>query len=373
MSMRETILVAVLVGRAGCGLDGSAVPPVDDASASPAPAALLAHVERAPQLAAGWPCPPDPTGICADDVGDYLALARSLSPEVDFAACAADLKVELADEFWRRQDDHPEPMHHSNDEFPDVVTELLGVESWMEDIAASPPRVLLVGEEQLPTHRRLHLFIEAPRLGRVPAILALPNRSYAAEQRPVVLGLPGHGWTGREFLAEYGPELLGRGIAVLALTFRAYGADRFESDATLAMLCAGKSMALVRNVEALSALQWLDALSDEGEFTAVGLMGHSGGAVMANLLQWYAPVDAVASDFTSELFDVAPGPEPGAPARFVLDETHPELSRRKCSVINYEMSPVPVLSAPYGYNLDPEHSNGGAPQFGQFFEELLYR
>ncbi len=335
----------------------------------PIPTSLADFVSEAPELAPRWPCAPVPSGICAEDAQDYLALAQDLAPELDLPHCQWALRRSLKDEVHRRQNQDPLWAFPRPERIGPEIIELLGLDPWRADVGTEALRIastLVAGGE------RHDLFLLPPRLGLLPAVLVLPDGWLRAPELPVVLGLPGHRDTADDFLVDYAGPLLDQGIAVLAVTFRAYDAGWHETDATTALLCAGSSMVAARNIEVLAALAWLEALKREGFVTSVGLMGHSGGSVITNLLQWYAPVEAAATDHRGEYLNVSAAP-PGGVGTRVLDETHVPLSLLRFAVITYGESPIPVLVEPYGYELDPEHAVTGVPTFPGFFASALFR
>lgn len=328
-----------------------------------------------PEALADWPCVGGGgrDGTCSEQIDVFLERADYLAPGEDLFACSARLRQSLADQA-RSRDAGVEPdwLPSGSDVLGEEIPKVLGIGALRHLAGESYPVARLVGSEETPLGRRDFLFIDDLAAGTVPGVLALPPAAHARPQLPVVVGLPGHESTAQGFLDEYGGPLLERGIAVLAVGFAGYGADADETLATTALLCAGSSLLAHRVLSAHAALAYLRHRDMGGRFTAVGLMGHSGGGSVASLLAWYAEgIDGVATDHPSFFFDVALPDDPGGPALQVLDETHPELARLALGIRDLEQAPIPVHVAPYGYGLDPAHP---APTtYPEFFAGLLFR
>jgi len=118
-------------------------------------------------------------------------------------------------------------------------------------------------------------------VGEFEALLLLPE---GAGPFPAVLALHGHGDDAAAFRdLHHGRDYPPRGLALLIPTLRAMGIDAFEHRAARELLGHGLSLMGVRAYEALSAFAYLRALP-EIDAQRIGLIGHSGGASLGNLL-----------------------------------------------------------------------------------------
>jgi hypothetical protein len=129
------------------------------------------------------------------------------------------------------------------------------------------------------TQQALHL--RDPYVGAIPAILLLPD---GPGPFPAVLALHGHGDTAETYRdLHHGPDYPARGIALLVLTLRGMNIDAHEHRATQVLLAHGLELMGVRAYEALRALAYLRGLP-EIDAQRIGLIGHSGGSSLGNLL-----------------------------------------------------------------------------------------
>jgi|GEM_PF-5358832 len=186
----------------------------------------------------------------------------------------------------------------------------------------------LVGQVQVE-----HL-LPLPRTGPVPTVVILPgHREDASTHR----------------LQRFGQFLPERGFATVIVSFRAWD-QRTDADATEAMLCQGMSMMLLRGYEAMLAMK-LALAAPESFNQPIGLLGHSGGSMVGNLLAWLPvnPAWVQVSDLFGDYRNAGPA-EDDLPA--VDCSTHPALSLLSRSINEVQYAPIPVFEVPYGYAVD---------------------
>ena len=215
------------------------------------------------------------------------------------------------------------------------------------------PLDVVVGQETLRTsgtgtsYRQREVVFTDPLVGDVRALHLLPMGADLAV--PTIVVLPGHGEGPEEHRdRRFGQYLPEQGLAALILEFRAWE-QPFDHQATVGLLCQGQSMMMLRAYEALLAFKYLEAV-EEGCGSRLGLLGHSGGSLMANLLVWLevTPAEAVVTDLMSgyegvQEFDGDLG---------VDCETHEDLAGLAAEINDLSRAPVPVQQVRYGYPTD---------------------
>jgi hypothetical protein len=211
----------------------------------------------------------------------------------------------------------------------DVISDA-GVPYELREVLLIDP---LVGQVQVE-----HL-LPLPRTGPVPTVVILPgHREDAATHR----------------LQRFGQYLPERGFAVVIVSFRAWD-QRADADATEAMLCQGMSMMLLRGYEAMLAMK-LALASPESRNQPIGLLGHSGGSMVGNLLAWLPvnPARVHVSDLFGDYRNAGPADD-NLPA--VDCATHPALSLLSRPINQIQYAPIPVYEVPYGYAVDEEQQD----------------
>jgi len=153
-----------------------------------------------------------------------------------------------------------------------------------------------------------------------------------------------------------GQEVLNAGIAVAVPIVRAYDSGEAEHTATRALLCAGSSMMAARVEEARNALRLLQSLPEVcGD--RMGVLAHSGGSLIANLLAWIQPeLRGIVTDMEGR-YNGATEASSSHPA-LLRDETHPGLRPINLRLINFHDAPVPTLRVRYGMPDGPEEVAG---------------
>jgi hypothetical protein len=187
--------------------------------------------------------------------------------------------------------------------------------------------------------REEHLVVRDPWIGSMRMVLLRPNGSGPF---PGLVAVPGHGddwWDMRD--AYLGEELADASWAMLIIDARASGADGYETEVTRTLLEAGLSFAGVRAYEQLLArkiLRWRPDVHPD----YVGVMGHSGGSVIANLSVRLDDFACLVSDLQSQYLNVQEdGPW--------LDETSAALNAWYPAINDLSTLEVPAYEDQYGY------------------------
>jgi hypothetical protein len=205
-----------------------------------------------------------------------------------------------------------------------------------------------------PGEPRRDLIIEDELLGPQRIALFLPSGSGPF---PGIVGLLGHDQSVEQFMADHGgQEVVNAGIAVAVPIVRAYDSAEAEDAATRAMLCAGSSMMAVRVQEARNALGLLQSLPEVCA-DRLGVLAHSGGSLVANLLAWVQPeLRGIVTDMEGR-YNGATDASSSHPA-LLRDETHPGLRPINLRIINFEDAPVPTMRVRYGMPDGPKQAAG---------------
>ena len=189
--------------------------------------------------------------------------------------------------------------------------------------------------------RQLNLVLQDPYVGTMEVLLILPD---GEGPWPAVVVHPGHfedAHYHRQF--RYGAEFAEAGLAMAILTPRANDSFPVEDATSQLLLRNGFTFAGLRVYELLLIRKYLRCRGDiQGE--RIGLMGHSGGAVMGNLAvrverSWNSYVSDLTGDYLN--WD--------REARTALDETAPRIHPLHTHVNDFETSEVPILTLPYGF------------------------
>jgi hypothetical protein len=285
----------------------------------------------------------------------YLLAAASLNPEP--GDCSGRLAELAAARTADRGSDAQEAWSRGVRWTADQLAAELRSRLTLRDARAltsweSPP-------EPVPGGRRLEFVLEDELLGPQRVVLYLPS---GPGPHPAVVGLLGHDQSVEQFMEGHaGQELLEAGIAIAVSIVRAYDSGEAEDRATRAMLCAGSSMMAARLSEARNALR---LLRSRPEICAdrVGVLAHSGGSLVANLMAWLQPdLRGIVTDMEGRYSGALEQP-PDPP--LLRDETHPGLRSVNLRLIDFRDAPVPTLRVRYGM---PD----GPAQVVEFLERAL--
>lgn len=290
------------------------------------------------------PSPPPPELCeqpfhCDQEYDDFLLRAVRHSVPQSAAQIDAELARVLRDKMRDRtelildQDLRPEHL-------AEHLVEELNIGFLLADLDRSPLGVRVLREQLRSTHVELDLLFEDPWVGHFSGLLLLP---LGQGPHPAVLGLPGHGDYAASFLdKQHGDAILREGIAVLALDLRVDSGGPWEDRAARRFLQAGFSLFGLHVYEAFVARKFLRS-RDDIDPLRIALMGHSGGAMVADVLAHLDPSwAALTTDFVSTFFEVQD--DDG----FVLCETLPSLYPIHPQLEKLHVGP-PVGRFEYGY------------------------
>ncbi len=340
------------VGLWGLGAGPSCDLGAEPARPAPPPVELAcepgsASLSSASRTASPLQPPSSPDGRC-DDLGPrcatpYLLAAERLTPE---PRDCGPLLAQLAE---ARRVDLGSEAREAWTEGRAWSAEELGA-ALRDRLTLLEPRPLTFHEAswtEVQGGWRRQFILEEPVLGHQRVLLFVPP---GRGPHPAVVGLLGHGQDAEQLMAEHaGQELLEAGIAVAVPVVRAYDSGQAEHEATEAMLCAGSSMMAARVSEVRNVLSLLRA-QDEICARRLGLLAHSGGSLVANVLAWLQPdLKAIVTDMEGR-YSGARDTDPPV----LRDETHPGLRPLNLRLIDFRDAPVPTLRVRYGMPDGPE-------------------
>jgi hypothetical protein len=273
---------------------------------------------------------------------DYIEAAADRERLIDEAALQAQLD-QIAAGDWALE-------HPVEDLIPadELRLALLQAANLDELVAGLPERALVVHQSDLREAdegmRTRRLRFDDPELGSFDALLYLP----AGGPAPLIIGAHGHWEEAEQWVEDYGMiELVRQGYALLAITSRVDGADQRETELVRALLTHGHSLVGLRAFEQLLARQFATC-STEVDGDRVGLIGHSGGAVTANLsLRLDPTLSAGVIDLYSGYYNVYPDEHTGE--QVILCDTTPDLHTWSLLINDLSTASVPTLQVDYGY------------------------
>ncbi|MCZ7586903.1 MAG: dienelactone hydrolase family protein [Deltaproteobacteria bacterium] len=230
-------------------------------------------------------------------------------------------------------------------ELEERILDALGIDFLLDGINGRPLTVTTQFVYDAGPYEEHYLVFEDPYVGRFETILLLPKN--APRPLPGIVGVHGHFDTAASFRdINHGRDFAEDGYAVLMPTMRVSCADENEDAVTRLMLKNGFAFYTVRAYETLLALKYL-RYHAEVDGARVGLIGHSAGSMMGNLL---VRVDggfkAYVSDNIGAYFNWIDGPDG---EDWIPDETTPALYPIHPSINDLSDARTPTLSVPYGY------------------------
>jgi hypothetical protein len=205
--------------------------------------------------------------------------------------------------------------------------------------------------------------LDAPWVGRLWGILAHPE---GPGPFPTVVGIHGHTEDATEWMLNRGGfDLVNRGYAVIFPTMRANRADDDENLVTETLLRADLSFGGLRIYEHLLTLHYVAGLPLVDR-CRIGMMGHSGGAVLGNAtIRVSGGLSAWVSDLTSEYYV-------GPPQGGWTDETSPGLHALHSLINDFSTASMPVLEVGYNFEIhDADPPIDQWPEVAAFLDEQL--
>jgi len=242
-------------------------------------------------------------------------------------------------------DDYPLSADRLRDEIVDGSNLRFLLEGLDERELVVQPAGLSVGsfvseEGQSFPGTQIILAMHDPWVGTIQVVLLLPT---TPGPHPVVIGHPGHFENAFAFRDNHdGANYPARDHALAMISPRAYDGYTTEDLVTRRALLGGFSMMAVRIYEVLLLHKLLRCRPDI-DADRLGLIGHSGGSGVGNLVIRVAPeiFDAYVSDNLNSYFNWVDGA--------LQDETDPDIYPWSQVINDFSTSSVPVLEVPYSF------------------------
>ncbi|MDP8256020.1 MAG: hypothetical protein P9M14_09740 [Candidatus Alcyoniella australis] len=223
----------------------------------------------------------------------------------------------------------------------DTIVDALNIGFLLEGLERRPLHVYLLKQELHWEYERSDLLFVDPYVGAFHCLLLIPR---GPGPFPALIALHGHGESPELFVHEhYGGQLAASGYIVLIPELRCSDADAWEDLAASELLLQGFSLLGLHAYEALLGQRFLETLAelDPGR---VGLVGHSGGSVLGNLLVWIDPrIGCYVSDCQGSYLSLE------ARSGRLLDEMLPALHPFAENINRLQSCPARVYEAPYGF------------------------
>lgn len=295
------------------------------------------NVTEVSDLGGNRPCPDDSN--CVDDYFNFVKIASKYGK----AVTEEEFNRQVQSTFEQKSE--PAQITIPEAKLRDTLIEKLNVGFLRNGINERELTVRIIKEQiEHPNYLERELIFIDPWIGSFRALILTPK---TPGPHPAVIALPGHNETAEYYRDNYfGRKYPANGYAVLIISPRAFDASSQEDLVTRAMLKNGFTMMGVRHYETVLALKYLRYLSDI-DGAKIGLIGHSGGSVSANLTYWLeSGFAACVSDNNGEYFSLNSSGK-------MSDEMVPALYPYHL-LINRLNGETPALTVEYGYvNSEP--------------------
>ena len=187
-----------------------------------------------------------------------------------------------------------------------IIFDGLNIEFLVSGIDQRKLVVTTIEEKNYKSYRERRLIFKDPFVGEFEVLVLIPARS--VDRYPAIIGLHGHKESATFFKDHYlGVELVNAGFIVLMPSFRVMDHNRGEVLMSYKLLLNGFTLMGMRVYEVLLLLKYVQSL-DYVSNDNIGLLSHSGGSAVANLLVHATEkIKVQAVDYYSTYIDLIPG------------------------------------------------------------------
>ncbi|MDP8257285.1 MAG: hypothetical protein P9M14_16185 [Candidatus Alcyoniella australis] len=302
---------------------------------------------------------------CPQDYFDFCNLAG------DYAQpCKAEDIADLLQRIATGEVDPSDPL--DTNELQHELCTRLNIEFLLDNFDSRPLTVTTTRVERYADYELRSLLFEDEFVGEFNGFLLLPNDACNV---PAVVVSPGHAGSSKAWIDVYfGNYLPQNGYALLALSMRCMAAPNVpaEYDVTRALTLDGFTFIGLQVYEQLLGLKYLRFLGCRDvavDGNRLGLIGHSGGSTVGNLLIRAAPeaVKVYISDFKSEYINSGESWNLGK----VPHDFAPGAWQLHYLINNFDTATMPVLELPYGYAEDGQSIPDGTRRIIEFLDQEL--
>lgn len=190
------------------------------------------------------------------------------------------------------------PSGKFTEDLKEKIVQELGIGFLLEGINRRKLAVNTTATRKYGKYEERELIFTDPQVGSFSVLLLVPNKKKGPY--PAIIGLHGHSGSGRGFRDYgFGKELASEGFVVIMPDFRAMCLDAVEEQISRELYLNGFTLMGLRTYETFLLIKYLkykDLVNERG----IGIMGHSGGSVVAYLASIISP------DLRAVVYDMRP-------------------------------------------------------------------
>lgn len=166
------------------------------------------------------------------------------------------------------------------------IVQELNIDFLLEGLDERKLEVSISAARQRIGYTEKELLFVDPRVGPFSALLLIPDKKKPC---PAVVGLHGHGGSGKSFRDHgFGADLAKEGFVVIMPSFRAMRFDESEEAISRELYLNGFTLMGIRVYETLLLIKYLKYKDFVNE-NRIGIIGHSGGSTVACLVSRISP------------------------------------------------------------------------------------
>lgn len=236
--------------------------------------------------------------------------------------------------------DHPQGKIAEN--LREQIIQELNIGFILEGINQRELVVTTIAVRQYEKYNEKELLFEDPQVGTFSVLLLIPEEG---ESHPAILGLHGHGDSKEVFKRKFfGEKLAEEGFVVIMPSFRDMNCDEIEKNISKELLFEGFTLMGLRVYETHLLIKYLKH-TDFVDKDRIGIIGHSGGGEIVNLISRVSPdLKAGVYDFSSDLLDMCDPIDPR-----IHCQTIPTLGYYSPQINNNSTVKIPLRKFDYGY------------------------
>jgi len=221
-----------------------------------------------------------------------------------------------------------------------VIIDTLNIYFLIENLDNSKLEVTLIKRQEEESYIEEEYLFYDKNVGKFDVLLLKPKE---IKKFPAIIGLHGHSHSNLIFRDKYmGKELAENGFVVIMPSFRAMNGNYEESNITNFLYSKGFSLMGIRVYEVLLVIKFLK-YSDFVDATNIGIIGHSGGSSISNL------VLLISNEIKASVIDYeVTYPDIDETTNLIHCETIPEFANYNEDILNSTHSKSNQLVIPYG-------------------------